>query len=107
MISIVRSFGAPVIEPPGNVARIQVGEVDVVAQQAADRRHHLVHAPRSSRRPSAWRRRPEPICDTRPEIVAQQVDDHEVLGAVLGALEQAVARRRVGERVGVAGPSCP
>ena len=33
MISIVRSFGAPVIEPPGNVARRQSARSTSVAQR--------------------------------------------------------------------------
>jgi len=38
------------------------------------------------------------------EIVAQQVDDHHVLGAILAARRQFVDRRCVGGRVGVARP---
>ena len=42
MISSVRSFGAPVIEPPGKAARMQSIAVGVVAQPAADGGHELV-----------------------------------------------------------------
>ena len=35
MISIVRSFGAPVIEPPGKQARTQSTALDVLAQPPA------------------------------------------------------------------------
>ena len=41
--SIVRSLGAPVIEPAGNSARSAPTVRDVVAQPAAHRRHELVH----------------------------------------------------------------
>ena len=43
MISIVRSLGAPVIEPAGKSARSAPTVRDVVAEPAADRRDQLVH----------------------------------------------------------------
>ena len=86
MISIVRSFGAPVIEPPGNAARMQSIAVGVVAQAAADRRDELVHGGvgldgHQLRHLDAAQRA------DAAEVVAQQVDDHQVLGAglVVGA----------------------
>ena len=53
MTSIVRSLGAPVIEPAGNSARSAADRADVVAQPAADRRDQLVHATGRTRPPSA------------------------------------------------------
>jgi len=57
-------LGAPVIEPPGNAARSRE------AFQAAQYRHFY-----RARHADAG------------EVVAQQVDDHQVFGAVLGAAD--------------------
>ena len=91
MISIVRSFGAPVIEPPGNDARRQSTIVRVGAQAGAHRRDQLVDGLVAL---DAHQRRHAHRADLgdAAEVVAQHVDDHQVLGAVLG--RRAQARRR-------------
>ena len=94
MISIARTFGAPVIEPPGNAARSR-SSASVPGRELADdgrdqmmdggvvlEREELGHAHRARR------------ADAR-QIVAHQVDDHQVLGAILRALGQRLAQRGV------------
>ena len=106
MISIVRSFGAPVIEPPGKAARTQSIARGVVAQPAADGRHELVdrrvgldgherrHLDAAQRADAA-------------EVVADEVDDHEVLGARLVVGAQRGRAVGVLDRVGGARGRCP
>ena len=82
MIFIVRTFGAPVIEPLGKSARntsarpvcgrIRAVTVDVSCQTVSNR------SGSNTSGPSDRARRGDP-----PQIVAEQVDDHRVLGAIL------------------------
>ena len=87
----MRSFGAPVIEPGGKQARMHSAGPTSVAQPAAHAGDELVHGlvgldPHQLRDLDA-----ADLADAA-EVVAQQVDDHQVLGPVL--LVGAQARRR-------------
>ena len=106
MISIVRSFGAPVIEPPGKQARTHSTGVRsrsstpvtvemswcTVAYGSTDHQLGDAHAVE--------------LADA-PEVVAQQVDDHQVLGEGLLVVQELGAQlpRRARGRSSAA--SCP
>ena len=94
MISIVRIFGAPVIDPPGKAARTH-STTDASA----------LRVPRTVDT-SWWTAAYVSIVEelgnvhrtgnAHPrQIVARQVDDHQVLGAVLLAVEQILPQGRV------------
>ena len=78
-------MGAPVTDAGGNVARTSVGEIDAGAQPAADGAHEVEEARVRLDVAQSPARRSIPNSHTRPEIVAGEVDDHHVLGAVLRA----------------------
>ena len=93
MICSTRGFGAPVTDAGGNVARTQRAEPDVGAAPPAHRAHEMVRG-----RGGASTAHSAGTCDRArlahaAEVVAGEVDDHHVLGAVLRARAQ---RRRVG-----------
>ena len=98
MICMVRSLGAPVIEPAGNSARSAPTVVDVVAQPPAHRRDELVHA-RVGLHLHQRRHLHGPRLAHHRQVVAQQVDDHQVLGAELGIRGQQAPQRLVAHRV--------
>src|SRR5881392_1120230 len=99
MICMTRGFGAPVTDAGGNVAR-----TSVPTPVPARRRPRTVL--------TRWCRpgwaSSSHSAGTATEPVAGEVDDHHVLGAVLGARRQ---RRRVGgrplDRAGLDIPSAP
>ena len=94
MISIARTLGAPVIEPPGNAARSRSsasapgssvadhGRDEVMDGRVALEREQLRDADGAGRAHAR-------------QIVAHQVDNHQVLGAILGALGERRAERGV------------
>ena len=91
MRSTAAIFGAPVTEPPGNVASRSSAEPDVLAKRALDRRDHVLDPGELARghelRPAHRSR----LADAR-EVVPLEVDDHHVLGRVLLRLAQLVRR---------------
>ena len=104
MISIVRSFGAPVIEPPGKQARTHSTAAALGFELAGDRRDHLVHGRVGLDHHQVGDADAVDVADPA-EVVAQQVDDHQVLGPGLfvagqlgpagGVLDRVVAREIV------------
>ncbi len=99
MISIVRSFGAPVIEPPGKQARAHSTGAAVGRQPALDRRDQLVHGRVVLDHHQLGDGDAADLADDA-EVVAQQVDDHQVLGVGLFVVGQLGLQRRVLGRVG-------
>ena len=102
MIRSALDLGAPVTEPGGKAAASSSGQPAPSAQLAAHGGDE-VDQPRVllDRRTGRGRSR-VPVAQTRPEVVADQVDDHHVLGVVLlqqvrlgapGALDRARTRR--------------
>ena len=72
------------IEPPGKVARSSAASDDAGAQAAAHLGHHvheqrILRARRRARATSTL-----PVAADAAEVVALEVDDHHVLGALLG-----------------------
>ena len=92
MICIARTFGAPETVPAGNVARSRSQGVDAVAQLAGD----LGDEVRDVREALDLRKR-STSHGAGPadagEVVAAEVDEHHVLGAILLRGEQAARRR--------------
>ena len=106
MISSVRSFGAPVIEPAGNAARTQS-----IASASSRRRPRTTvtiwwtvacDSTTISRGTSTV-----PSRETPPEVVAHEVGDHEVLGAGLLVAAQLGRRGRRPPSARPAAPRCP
>ena len=98
MISIVRSFGAPVIEPPGKHARTQSTGVRSRSSTPGDRRDQLVHRRVGLDDHELRHAHGVDLADAS-EVVAQQVDDHQVLGErllVAAAARRAAPRRDAG-----------
>ena len=94
MISIARTFGAPVIDPPGNAARSR-SSASVPGLELADHgRDQMMDGGVALEREQLGHAHGAGRADAR-QIVAHQVDDHQVLGAILGALGQRLAERRV------------
>ena len=109
-ISMARIFGAPVIEPPGKLAASRSKASRPSAQPAGDGRDEVLDG-RGSFQPAQPRDADRAGLADAAEVVAQDVDDHHVLGAVLGAGQQlarepailgavAAARSRALDRVG-------
>jgi hypothetical protein len=96
MISIVRSFGAPVIEPPGSRPRAFAGAA-VGGEHAADGRDQLVHGRVVLDDHQLGHADAADLADP-PEVVAQQVDDHQVLGVGLLVFGQLGPQRLVAAR---------
>ena len=94
MISIVRFFGAPVIEPPGKQARMQSGGSTLLAQLAAHGGDELVHGLVGLDVHQVGHVHGADLADDA-EVVAQQVDDHQVLGPVLLAGAQLLGQAHV------------
>ena len=81
----------------------EVEGVVAVGQDAGDRRDEVLHRDRPLE--PAQARDPDAARPTdAPEVVAQDVDDHHVLGAILGAGEQLAGERAVGGPVATARP---
>ena len=104
--SIARIFGAPVIEPPGNDAASRSNASRPAASRpvTVDTRCWTA-AVRSSRHSRGTRTRAGHAHPT--EVVAQDVDDHHVLGAVLGAGQQLAGQGAVLGPVAAARAGCP
>ena len=101
MICIARRLGAPVIEPPGNVAASSAARPTSGAQHAAHRAHQVVHG-RQRHQPRQRRDLDAAGAADAPQIVALEIDDHDVFGAVLRRRRQRGGGRRVRCRIGVA-----
>ena len=99
MISIVRSFGAPVIEPPGKAARMQSTRSASSRSRPRTVGDELVHG-RVGLDDHERRHVDAAELADAAEVVAQQVDDHQVLGAVLLVVAQRGAAVGVLGRVG-------
>ena len=100
MISMARILGAPVIEPPGKVARRRstASSPSLSSPVTVETRWCTV-AKLSSAQISGVSTRM--VAADPAEIVAQEVDDHDVLGPVLLARQQ-LARRARASSSGVA-----
>ena len=98
MISIVRSFGAPVIEPPGKHARTHSTGVRPRFEHAGDGRDQLVHGRVGLDHHQLGHAHRVDLADAA-EVVAQQVDDHQVLGAGLFVVGSSARQRGVLGRV--------
>ena len=97
MISMARTFGAPVIEPPGKVGPQQIHGVRGRVQLAHHRGDQVVDGGVVLQREQL--RHPDGAGAAHPgEVVPQQIHDHHVLGPVLVALLQGAAERRVVHR---------
>ena len=93
MMRSALDFGAPVTDPGGKRRGQQLGPAGVRAQPARDRSRPGAPGRGAPRPRTAPGPRREPVDRDRPEVVAHQVDDHDVLGVVLGGRSAAVARR--------------
>ena len=89
MISMARIFGAPVIEPPGKVAAMRSTTSRPGAQAPGDHRGEVMDRGIGLDAAQRGHRDAAGLADPR-QVVAQQVDDHDVLGAVLLALRQSL-----------------
>ena len=114
MISMQRTFGQPVIVPPGNTARIASIGVDVRAQAAAHVGDDVMHVGIGLDAHELIDAHGAGFADS-PEVVALEVDQHHVLGALLRmrgelrslrdiAARPAAARARAGDRPGLDQP---
>ncbi len=85
--SMAAIFGAPVTEPPGNIAASSSGSVSARPHAARHARHEVLDAGHRARghqlRPGDAARFADPA-----QVVALQVHDHHVLGGVLGRCPQ-------------------
>ena len=106
MIFIAATFGAPVIEPPGKHAATRSSACLSGRELPFDGAHELMHA-RERLDVEQLARAHGARHAALAEIVAQEIDDHDVLGAILGARAQLLGERAVAH----AGPSraaaCP
>ena len=89
MWSIAEIFGAPVTDPPGNVALEQLGQPDVLAQPPLDGRDH-VDDPGELLLGHQLRPAHGAVLADPRQVVPLEVDDHHVLGGVLLGLSQLV-----------------
>ena len=92
--SIARILGAPVIEPPGNEAERRSKRVATGRERPGDGRDQVLDGggPLEPAQP----RDADGARDAHPtEVVAQDVHDHHVLGAVLGRGEELARERTV------------
>ena len=105
MISMARIFGAPVIDPPGKVARNTSASVTPGRSSPATCRHQVMQRRKAVHLGERVDADAAGAADA-PEVVALQVDDHDVLGALLGIRCQPAGERRVGLRVGAAPRAC-
>ena len=100
---MARTFGAPETVPAGNVARSRSNGVDAVAELARDLRDEVRDVREALRLEEALDVTVPGTADAR-EVVAAEVDEHHVLGAVLLGGEQplgvALARLRSCRRSG-------
>ena len=107
MISMQRTFGHPVMVPPGNTARITCPGVVPGAQTAAYVRDDVMHVRVTFDRHEFVDLDRARHADAA-QVVAFQIDQHDVLGALLGMLDElahargfvvaANARTRAGDR---------
>ena len=80
-------FGAPVIEPPGNAAASRSKASSPAVQAARHGRDQVLDRGRPLEPAQPWDA-DAPRATDAAEVVAEHVDDHHVLGSVLGAREQ-------------------
>ena len=93
MISMQRTFGQPVIVPPGNTAASTSPGVTSVRRRAAHVRHDVMHVRVGLDRHELVDLHGAGLADAA-EIVALQVDQHHVLGALLRMRVQLASERR-------------
>ncbi len=87
MICMQRNFGQPVMVPPGNTARNAPMGVTCDAQPAAHARDDMVHMRvRLGHHELLDAHRPR--LAHAPEVIALEVDQHDVLGALLGVRDE-------------------
>ncbi len=106
MISSVRSFGAPVIEPAGKGGAHAVDRVGVLAQAAADHGHHLVdggvrlddHEPRDSTVPKR---------ETRPRSLRTRSAIMRFSARVFSSRRSSAARQASSNGLRQAARRCP
>jgi len=84
-----RILGGPVTDPPGNAARSSPNASAPGQQLSRHRRHEMVHVGCDSSANSLGR--PPTPAAYFPRSVAEQIDDHDVLGAVLFTLQESRA----------------
>ena len=82
MWSTAAIFGAPVTEPPGKRRLEQLGEADVLAQRSLDGRDEVLDARELALGHQLGPADAAGLAHAR-EVVALEVDDHHVLGAIL------------------------
>ena len=104
--SIARILGAPVIEPPGNDGREEVERVAPGRSRPVTVVTRCWTAAVRSRRRSRGTRTRARLADP-PEVVAQHVDDHHVLGRSLAEARSSRARAPVARRGRGRGGGCP
>ena len=92
--SIARIFGAPVIEPPGNEAARRSNASRPGGQPPGHGGDEVLDG-RRPLEPQSRGTRTRARLAHPAEVVAQDVDDHHVLGLVLGAREQLAGQRPV------------
>ena len=93
-ISIARIFGAPVIEPPGKLAAEQIEGIAAGREPPGHGRYEVLDRCRPLQ--PAQTRHADRTGQAHPtEVVAEDVDDHHVLGAVLGARQQLAGERAI------------
>ena len=93
MACSTRGFGAPVTDAGGSVAAQERAEPDLGAQRAAHGAHEVVQAGVRLERAERRHLHRSRLAHA-PEVVAREVDDHHVLGVVLGARAAGGRRRR-------------
>ena len=87
MICMQRTFGQPVIVPPGNSARSASTGERIGAQRAAHVRHDVMHVCVRLRDHVLIHAHAARLADAA-EIIAFEVDEHDVLGPFLGMRHQ-------------------
>ena len=103
MISMARTFGAPVIDPPGKAARSRLERVRARREVADHRRDEMVNRGVVLEREELRHAHGAGRADAR-QVVAEQIHDHQVLGPVLGARGQRHAECGVVLRADAARP---
>ena len=99
MTSMARIFGAPVIEPPGNEAASRSKASRPSFEAPGDRRDEVLDGARPLQ-PAESRDPDRAAHADAAEVVAQDVHDHHVLGAILRAGQELAGEGAVGFRRG-------
>ena len=86
MISIARNFGAPVIDSPGKTAAQHVEGMYILLQPPSYRTDQMMNPSKRLHR-EQFRYFDGAKRAGFTQIVAQQIDDHEIFGAIFRALQ--------------------